>query len=158
MKPDRHMIVKISMVLFLTVYLGFLYFSDYAQDVPMDKIAASMEKEAAAADLKKQSLTDLRRFYRIDGNETEGYYFCKSPSPMAVEEILIVKGRDKKQAETFLENAQKHLTDQKKIFEGYGTDQMALLNDAIVESRGAYVYYFCGKEAPLLRKLFLSLI
>lgn len=158
MKPDRHMTIKAAMVLFLAAYLGFLYFSDYAKNIPMDNISASMEKETAVTDLQKQSLTDLRRFYQIDGNETDGWFFYKAASPMAVEEVFIVKGRDKKQTDALLENAQKHLTEQKNIFEGYGTDQMALLNEATVESRGRYVYYLCGEAAPQLRKLFLSLI
>lgn len=158
MKPDRHTILKAAMVLFLAAYLGFLYFSDYAKNIPMDNIAASMEKETSVTDLQKQSLTDLRRFYQIDGNETDGWFFYKAPSPMSVDEVFIVKGRDKKQTDAFLEKAQKHLSEQKKIFEGYGTDQMALLNEAAVESRGRYVYYMCGEAASRLRKLFLSLI
>lgn len=152
------MIIKAAMLLFLTVYLVLLYFADYAKNVPMDSIAASMEKETAVTVLEKQSLTDLRRFYQIDGNKTDGWFFYKAPSPMAVDEVFIVKGRDKEQAETLVENARKHLTEQKKIFEGYGTDQMALLNNAVVESRGCYVYYFCSEDASQLRKLFLSLI
>ena len=53
---------------------------------------------------------------------------------MAVEEVFVVKANTGADAESFLELAQAHLESQKNIFEGYGTDQMALLGEASVES------------------------
>ena len=77
---------------------------------------------------------------------------------MAVEELLIVRAPDKQKANIFLENAQAHLDSQKKVFQGYGTDQMGLLNEAFVESKGKYVIYACGSDAAKWREYFLSLI
>ena len=117
-----------------------------------------MEKEPSVTSLRKQGRTELRRFYQIDEKETNGCFYYKAASPMAVEEFLIIKAHDRKQADTFLEAAQSHLSSQKQVFEGYGTSQMALLNEAIAASHGNYVYYFCGADASALQKVFLSLI
>lgn len=154
----KHLLIKILMVLFLVVYLGLLYTSDSARDIPIDKISAAMEESSSITSLSKEGRVDLKRFYQIEEKDTDGYFFYKAESPMAVEEILIVKASDKSQADSFLEAARGHLSSQKNIFEGYGTDQMALLNNAIVESRGNYVYYMCGADAAAWRKIFLSLI
>ena len=85
-------------------------------------------------------------------------YIRKAASPMAVEEVFVVKAASAADAESFLEAAQTHLENQKNVFEGYGTDQMALLGDAAVEKRGRYVWYFCGANAQELRQTLLSLI
>ena len=77
---------------------------------------------------------------------------------MAVEEICVMKARDNAQAATLLESANSHLSSQKQVFEGYGTDQMALLNNAAVGKKGNYVYYMCGADAQKWRSAFLSLI
>ena len=77
---------------------------------------------------------------------------------MAVEEICIMKAKDRAQAQILLENAQTHLSSQKNVFEGYGTDQMALLNNAAVGKKGNYVYYMCGANAHSWQHAFLSLI
>ena len=77
---------------------------------------------------------------------------------MAVDEAFVVKGDTLADAAGYLEAAQSHLESQKNIFEGYGTDQMALLNKAVVEKRGRYVWYFCGSDAAKLRQIILSLI
>ena len=51
-----------------------------------------------------------------------------------------------------------HLESQKNVFGGYGTDQMALLGDAVVETRGNYAFYMCGPKASVWREDLLSLI
>ena len=116
-KLTGSLIIKSVMVIFLVVYLGRLYVSDYAADVSMDKISAALEQVSGVTDLNSSS-----------------------------------------EAGAYLEAAQAHLESQKNIFEGYGTDQMALLGEASVEKRGAYVWYFCGENAQELRQALLSMI
>ena len=143
-KLTRPLVIKSAMVLFLVVYLARLYVSDYAADVSVDKISAALEQVENVTTLDEQGATGLRRSYQIEEDSTEGYYFRKAASAA--------------DAESFLEAAQTHLENQKNVFEGYGTDQMALLGDAAVEKRGRYVWYFCGANAQELRQTLLSLI
>ena len=151
-------ILKSVMVIFLFVYLGRLYVSDYAADVSMDKISAALEQVSGVTDLSEPGVSGLRRFYQIDENDIDSYFFRKAASPMSVDEVLVVKANSSSEAGAYLEAAQAHLESQKNIFEGYGTDQMALLGEASVEKRGAYVWYFCGKNAQELRQALLSMI
>ena len=152
------LILKSVMVIFLVVYLGRLYVSDYAADVSMDKISAALEQVSGVTDLSEPGVSGLRRFYQIDENDIDSYFFRKAASPMSVDEVLVVKANSSSEAGAYLEAAQAHLESQKNIFEGYGTDQMALLGEASVEKRGAYVWYFCGENAQELRQALLSMI
>ena len=157
-KLTRPLVIKSAMVLFLVVYLARLYVSDYAADVSVDKISAALEQVENVTTLDEQGATGLRRSYQIEEDSTEGYYFRKAASPMAVEEVFVVKAASAADAESFLEAAQTHLENQKNVFEGYGTDQMALLNNALVGKKGNYVYYMCGADAASWRSAFLALI
>ena len=157
-KLTGSLILKSVMVIFLVVYLGRLYVSDYAADVSMDKISAALEQVSGVTDLSEPGVSGLRRFYQIDENDIDSYFFRKAASPMSVDEVLVVKANSSSEAGAYLEAAQAHLESQKNIFEGYGTDQMALLGEASVEKRGAYVWYFCGANAGQLRQTILSLI
>ena len=157
-KLTGSLILKSVMVIFLVVYLGRLYVSDYAADVSMDKISAALEQVSGVTDLSEPGVSGLRRFYQIDENDIDSYFFRKAASPMSVDEVLVVKANSSSEASAYLEAAQAHLESQKNIFEGYGTDQMALLGEASVEKRGAYVWYFCGENAQELRQALLSLI
>lgn len=158
MKKHLSLIIKSSMVLFLVLYLTLLYTSDTAGNIPMDSIAQSMESDTTITLLKKRGRTDLKRYYQIDERDTDGFLFYKAESPMAVEEFCVIRAKNKAQAEAFLESAANHLSAQKKVFEGYGTDQMALLREAVVEKKGNYVCYICGADADDWRKSFLLLI
>lgn len=157
-KLTGSLILKSVMVIFLVVYLGRLYVSDYAADVSMDKISAALEQVSGVTDLSEPGVSGLRRFYQIDEDDIDSYFFRKAASPMSVDEVLVVKANSSSEAGAYLEAAQAHLESQKNIFEGYGTDQMALLGEASVEKRGAYVWYFCGENAQELRQALLSLI
>lgn len=157
-KLTGSLIIKSVMVIFLVVYLGRLYVSDYAADVSMDKISAALEQISGVTDLSEPGVSGLRRFYQIDENDIDSYFFRKAASPMSVDEVLVVKANSSSEAGAYLEAAQAHLESQKNIFEGYGTDQMALLGEASVEKRGAYVWYFCGENAQELRQALLSMI
>ena len=157
-KLTGSLIIKSVMVIFLVVYLGRLYVSDYAADVSMDKISAALEQVSGVTDLSEPGVSGLRRFYQIDENDIDCYFFRKAASPMSVDEVLVVKANSSSEAGAYLEAAQAHLESQKNIFEGYGTDQMALLGEASVEKRGAYVWYFCGENAQELRQALLSMI
>lgn len=157
-KLTGSLILKSVMVIFLVVYLGRLYVSDYAADVSMDKISAALEQVSGVTDLSEPGVSGLRRFYQIDENDIDSYFFRKAASPMSVDEGLVVKANSSSEASAYLEAAQAHLESQKNIFEGYGTDQMALLGEASVEKRGAYVWYFCGENAQELRQALLSMI
>ena len=157
-KLTGSLILKSVMVIFLVVYLGRLYVSDYAADVSMDKISAALEQVSGVTDLSEPGVSGLRRFYQIDENDIDSYFFRKAASPMSVDEVLVVKANSSSEAGAYLEAAQAHLESQKNIFEGYGTDQMALLGEASVEKRGAYVWYFCGENAQELHQALLSMI
>ena len=157
-KLTGSLIIKSVMVIFLVVYLGRLYVSDYAADVSMDKISVALEQVSGVTDLSEPGVSGLRRFYQIDENDIDSYFFRKAASPMSVDEVLVVKANSSSEAGAYLEAAQAHLESQKNIFEGYGTDQMALLGEASVEKRGAYVWYFCGENAQELRQALLSMI
>ena len=128
---DIHTFIKAGLVILLVVYLTLLYTADNAKNIPIEQITASMESDETITSLNKEERTDLKHYYQVD---------------------------ERGQAATLLESAQSHLSSQKNIFEGYGTDQMALLNNALVGKKGNYVYYMCGADAASWRSAFLALI
>ena len=80
-KLTGSLIIKSVMVIFLVVYLGRLYVSDYAADVSMDKISASLEQVSGVTDLSEPGVSGLRRFYQIDENDIDSYFSVKQPPP-----------------------------------------------------------------------------
>ena len=142
----------------LAVYLGFLYTADNAKDVSVDTISGTMENISSITEMQKRGKGDLQRYFGIMEDDTDGYLFYKDVSPMSVNEILVVKAPGKAEAAAFLEACEAHKASQENVFGAYGTDQMALLGESSVESRGNYVWYMCGPDAAAWRDAFTGLI
>ena len=155
---ERNGVIKSLMIAFLIIFLWLIYTSNSAKDIPMPDIASFMQSNTTVTSLAERGRSDLKRFYSLDDEQTDGYLFYKAVSPMSVNEMLIVKAPSADLAADFAEAAMAHLDSQKRVFGSYGTDQMALLNAASVGSKGKYVYYFCGPEADLWYDSFMSLI
>ena len=158
MPISKSLIIKTAMILFLAAYLILIYTSDNAKNISMDDIAGQMESSDTLTAMQKRDKGDLQRYYSIMDTDTDGFLFYKDVSPMSVNEMLIVKAKNKSDAEKFLEAAESHLESQENVFGAYGTDQMALLGDASVESRGDYVWYMCGPDASAWHDAFMKLI
>ena len=155
---ERNGVIKSLMAAFLIIFLWLIYTSANAKDVPITEIASYMQSSTTVTSLEERGRSDLKRFYSLNDEQTDGYIFYKAISPMSVNEMLIVKAPSAAQASVFAEAAAAHLDSQKTVFGSYGTDQMALLNAASVGSKGKYAYYFCGPEADLWYDAFMSLI
>ena len=91
MKNYLHILIKGAFVLFLIAYLTVLYTSDSAKNVPMEQIAQTMEQDSDITSLNKEARSDLKHYYQTDDRNIDGYFFYKAASPMAVEEICIMK-------------------------------------------------------------------
>lgn len=100
-KTDKHFFIKGAMVLFLVIYLGTLYNSDNARNVPVEQIAQVLEQDQNITSLNQEGRTDLKHYYQTDDRDLDGYFFYKAASPMAVEEICIMKARNHGQADSF---------------------------------------------------------
>ncbi|MBQ9065575.1 MAG: DUF4358 domain-containing protein [Blautia sp.] len=146
------------MVVFLVLYLGWIYNSDNAKDVSMEDISFTMENISSVTEMQKRGKGDLQRYFSVMDTDTEGYFFYKDISPMSVNEVLIMKAASRDKAVSLLEAAEAHLESQENVFGAYGTDQMGLLSEASVESKGNYVWYMCGPDASTWRRAFTSLI
>ena len=55
-KTDKHFFIKGAMVLFLVIYLGTLYNSDNARNVPVEQIAQVLEQDQNITSLNQDCL------------------------------------------------------------------------------------------------------
>ena len=70
--------------------------------------------------------------------------------------MLIVKLKDLSQQETVAAAAQARLDTQMNTFEGYGVEQVALLEKAVIEVRGNYILFVCNDHADAAVQAFLD--
>ncbi len=81
----------------------------------------------------------IKRLYGIDPNEYAGVTLYYPSTNMGSEELLLVKLSDESQKETVRDAMQKRVDSQKKVFEGYAPDQVAMLEKAKIDVEGNYL-------------------
>lgn len=148
--------IKIALVVLLLLFIVIDVKRDAESHSDINTVAAQVAK---AADVGKESYAQermIKRFYSLNPKEYEGTVLYAPKDNMDVNEIFIVKLKDKSQSETVEEAVQKRLETQLKSFEGYGAEQTALLKSHVLEIRGNYVFYMVGEKANDAKKAFLD--
>ena len=73
---------------------------------------------------------------------------------MEAARALLVNLKDISQKESVEEAIQKRIEYQKSCFEGYGVDQMELINNAMTSLIGHYMLFIVSKDSSLAREAF----
>ena len=139
--------IKVMLVLVLAVFLILVYHRSSAKDVSMDSIRQAMLKNTDIEKMKKCGNRDLMQFLSLDYSNYDSYLYYKSRESLGVEEVLVVKVKNKDDLDGVKDAVDHRIEAQKKAFDGYGTNQTQLLNSAVVETKGNYLFY-CVAENP----------
>ena len=148
--------IKIALVVLLLLFIVIDVKRDAESHSDINTVAAQVAK---AADVGKESYAQermIKRFYSLNPKEYEGAVLYAPKDNMDVNEIFIVKLKDKSQSETVEEAVQKRLETQLKSFEGYGAEQTALLEAHKLQVKGNYIFFMVGDRAAAAQKAFLK--
>ena len=142
---------KYLMVIALIAYVVLLVSGEGDNTVSVDTIQKNIEKSVSLKGMKKGSSQDLKKYYA-------GTMLYIPDDVMSVNEILVVKVKDKSQVEDVEKAVEERLSTQKKSFEGYGVKQIRLLHSAIDETRGYYILLAVSKDADRIEDAFKNSI
>ena len=151
-------VAKAALIVFLVVFLVLLMTRESVKDMKMSKVADTMGSIKSVASLHKGTDKSLLRYYDLTGDDYDGYVMYKSGSPMSVDELLIIKTKDDSQRSAVESAMRRHVRQQMKSFEGYGTTQIALLKSKIMDTEGPYVFLAISKDAEKWKKAFDEII
>ena len=152
------LIVKILMVVVLGGYIMILINSNQVADKKVEDIAASYSQLIDSKSAEKKGYQQLKQYYGLNDGDLDGYVYYGPISMMDVTEVLIVKVFDSSQCEDVEKAMEKRLSEQKNNFNGYGTNQMDLLDHSVIKSKGKYVFFAVAENADEITEKFLKAI
>jgi len=139
-------ILKYGMLLVIIAYIAVLLIQE-GGDAPMDTVRRNVLGAVETKGMKEADSQDFKRFYGLNANDYEDVLLYVPEDVMGVDELLIIRLKEEGQEKAVEDAARKRLDTQLESFEGYGTEQTKLLNSAILENRGSYVFLAVGKDA-----------
>ena len=148
--------IKKIFIVLLAVFILFDLFGDRTSKADINAVADETAKAAGFDDMTRAENRMMKRFYGVNPKEYDGAVLYSPQDNMDVHELFIVKLKDVSQQETIERAIEERLDTQIKSFEGYGAEQVALLQKHVLEVKGNYVFYMVGENAQAARKAFLN--
>ncbi len=144
---SRLLITQIGAILVLFVFIGFLLFDNVPDNVTLSSIEEALEQtDVFPGNMQPADSIRIRRLYGINVNDYPEVLSYIPESSMDVDELLIVHVSDESQLSDVKAAMESRLSSQKTSFDGYGTDQTQLLNEADIKTRGNYIWFAAGKD------------
>ena len=148
---------KLLLLAVLAVLLWGILHAD-PQQADFSVLRGQAEQAMDTTGMRQADAQLLRRLYGLNGGELAGWALWTSEDNMAVEELLLAECVSEAQAEQVREALEARRNTQIQNFEGYGPEQVRLLEDSIMEVRGVYVLFVVSEQAREVKDAFLSVL
>ena len=131
-----------------TVVLGFAGKKNVTSETPFETVLSAVTGSVDLSDVREGENQMVRRLYGVSPADYEECVLYYPSTNMGAEEILLVKLNPGQSADALVAAAEQRVKDQLNVFEGYGIEQVALLNDhARIEAPGNYFLFIVSAEA-----------
>lgn len=148
---------KLLLLAVLAVLLWGILHAD-PQQADFSVLREQAEQAMDTTGMRQADAQLLRRLYGLNGGELAGWALWTSEDNMAVEELLLAECVSEAQAEQVREALEARRNTQIQNFEGYGPEQVRLLEDSIMEVRGVYVLFVVSEQAREVKDAFLGVL
>lgn len=145
----KYLVLAVFVALLISRAAGFR-----ASATPFDEMAGAVLQAADLAPMQEGDNQMIRRLYKLDPEEYDGVLLYHPTDVMGAEELFLVRLADASQAEAVQAAVESRLASQLNTFEGYGPDQVAMLERAVVEVRGNYVLFVSAEDPDAVRRAF----
>ena len=145
--------LRILLVVFIAVYICLTV----KGATPSQTSFETMCKVIAKYQNKNTQLGNnqaVKRLYKLNPADYEGVLLYQPNSTMNAEEILVVKLKDKSQANDVKNAIEERKKTQLNTFKGYGAAQTDLLNKSIIDVQPNYILYVVDGKASVIDDAF----
>lgn len=159
MKSTKIILLEVLKWLFVAALCVFLYFMLSANRESRAVFSDVQEAVISAADLTPMAEGDnqtFKRLYGLSASDYENVLLYYPTTNMGAEELLLIQLKDLSQQQAVKDAIENRLDTQKKSFDGYGVDQYAMLEKAVVEVQGNYILLVVANDPAPVRKAFLG--
>ena len=148
--------IKTALIVCIVLFVAWMLMSGESEsDADVGAVEAAVASVGLGSMKKSDDLT-VKKVFGINAGDYEGVVYYKGEGIMDVNELLIVKLKSVSQGSDVKKAAQNRLDEQIKNFTNYGTDQIDLLNQGVVVSRGNYVFYTVSENSDKLKSAFVG--
>lgn len=146
--------IRYGILLLLILYIGLLFASEGDSSTPFEAVEKAVVEASGDNEMTKAEARELKRLYGMNEKDFEGVSLYYTQATMGVEELLLIRTLEGQDTAAVVESIQKRREIQLDNFEGYGAEQVKLLNDSVIKTKGNYVLFVVSPKAEAVEKAF----
>ena len=100
----------------------------------------------------------LKRFYGLNSDDYQECVLCVPASNMDVNELLIIKFKDKSQISAIEDSINNRIDSQENSFKDYAPVQYGIIKQNEISIKGNYVFFAISEDAQNMKQQFLKSI
>ena len=135
--------IRAGMVIILLIYIGLIFQSKGDSDTPFADVQKAVVDAADDKNMTLAGTQEIKRFYGINPKDYEDITLYYTNETMGENEAEAVEKAAEQRKKTQLDN-----------FEGYGAEQVKLLDASIIKTKGTYVLFVISPKAETVEKAF----
>lgn len=143
-------IVLAGILCYVVILMLFASGSSKSFDEVSEAVSASIDTE----NLSEMSERMLKRNFGLNSADYDGVMYYASESSMSVEEVLLIKVKSRDQIQQVADAIDERIDARIAAFEGYGSDEVRLLEDAQQSVRGSFIFFAVSSRADDYRAAF----
>lgn len=148
-------LTKVLLVALLVVLLSALIHGS-KWNADFEELEARVEAELNMVDMKQGDEQLLRRLYGLNAGELKNWVLYTAQDNMDVEELLLIEVAKEGQMDLVRQAAEKRVQTQQNNFEGYGPEQLKLIEKYVLREAEPYVLFVISKDAELIKAEFVK--
>lgn len=153
------LIIKLVLVAVLAAFLVVVYRMNNAKDVEASVIQTALTEQTDIAEVMAEcDEHDLMQFLSLDADDYEYFIYYKGTEALSAAEVLVIKADSDEVIDAAEEAVNARISAQLTAFDGYGTEQVKQLNNAIVTTRGTYLFYCTAGDPDEYEEVFKDVI
>ena len=151
---NHYAAIRWALMLVIVVYTALVIHSTATRDVPFSDIERAMSGAPALNGLMRLDANVLQERFGVNADELDGWLLYGGDTVMEVSELLAAKVGDPAAMARLEAAVRAHLDGQIEGFRNYGTNQIDLLEHAILWQRGDYLFYAVSESVEQLEARF----
>jgi len=119
-------------------------------------VSEAVTRLATSEYMEESPARYMKKIYGLNPEDYENILIYIPTTNMSAQELLLVKLRSADQSDAVVEAIENRMESQYNIFEGYAPEQVAILDNAVVDPQGNYILYISGDNAEKIDEAFRS--
>ncbi|WP_042276418.1 DUF4358 domain-containing protein [[Clostridium] dakarense] len=127
-------------------------------NISINEIESDLVKNINTDRMEKGDKKSLIRFYGINPDDLEDFVLYIPKSNMDVDEMLVLKVKDLEKLEFIEESIESRVNRQIENFNGYGVEQVGLLDNYEMKIKDKYIFFVVSDKAEEIKDEFIKSI